>query len=252
MNASENAVVCALIELASELCSQLDPLAKQLVKEGAVDCVYNPLHYAWEAHQAYLRLAGSGGAKTVLLGMNPGPHGMGQMGIPFAATTMVREVLGIQDIDVEQPQTPHPKRPVIGLEYPKEEVSGTRVWGLLSSHYGTAAEIFSKVFIVNHCPLMLFSGPRAKNITPDKVRGECMLEILSLCDTHLRKVVTVMSVEEVIGIGRFAERRARGVFETGSVRVSTCWHPSPASPLANRNGGADWRANVISVLPDPS
>jgi len=151
-------------------------------------------------------------------------------------------------IVVGQPETPNPRRPVIGLEDPREEVSGTRLWGLLAEHYGDADAIASKVFLVNHCPLMLFSGPRATNITPDKVGGPTARALLKRCDEHLREVMAALDAERVIGVGKFAESRARSALANHTVEVVGCWHPSPASPLANRNGGADWRANVRAVL----
>ena len=221
----------------------------KLVSEGRIDVCYNPLDYAWDAHVAFLRRMGGSGARTVILGMNPGPHGMGQMGIPFAATSVVRDLLGITGIVVGQPEIPNPRRPVIGLEYPREEVSGTRLWGLMAEHYGDADAIASKVFLVNHCPLMLFSGPRATNITPDKVGGPTARALLERCDEHLREVMAALDAERVIGVGKFAESRARSALADHTVEVVGCWHPSPASPLANRNGGADWRANVRAVLP---
>jgi len=219
------------------------------VSEGSVDVCYNPLDYAWDAHEAYLRRMGGSGARTVILGMNPGPHGMGQMGIPFAATSVVRDLLGITGIPVNQPEAADPRRPVVGLEYAREEVSGTRLWGLLAEHYGDAGAIASSVFLVNHCPLMLFSGARATNITPDKVAGPTAQILLERCDQHLCEVVSVLNAERVIGVGKFAESRARSALADEGVKVVGCWHPSPASPLANRNAGADWRANVRAVLP---
>ena len=242
-------VVEHLIRAAASLRDDVGPIGSRLVSEGSVDVCYNPLEYAWDVHEAYLARMGGRGARTVVLGMNPGPHGMGQMGIPFAATSVVRELLGITDIPVNEPEAADPRRPVVGLDYPREEVSGTRLWGLLAEHYGNADTIASSVFLVNHCPLMLFSGPRAANITPDKVGGSTARALLERCDQHLHEVVSVLDAERVIGVGKFAESRARAALGGGSVEVVGCWHPSPASPLANRNGGADWRANVRAVLP---
>ncbi len=238
-----------LLACASSLRDDSEKYARELVKEGSVDCVYNPLMYAWDVHKKYIEIAGGRGAKTVMLGMNPGPHGMGQMGIPFAATSMVRDLLGISGIPVRQPSDPHPRRPVIGLDYPREEVSGTRVWSLLSDTYGSSESIFEKVFLVNHCPLMLLDGDRATNVTPDKISGQTARSLLERCDEHLVEVVDILGAETVIGIGKFAERRALAALEGMDVEVRGCWHPSPASPLANRNGGRDWRENVSSVLP---
>ena len=242
-------VVEQLIRAATSLRDDVRPLGMKLVSEGRIDVCYNPLDYAWDAHVAFLRRMGGSGARTVILGMNPGPHGMGQMGIPFAATSVVRDLLGITGIPVNQPETPDPRRPVVGLEYPREEVSGTRLWGLLAEHYGDAGAIASRVFLVNHCPLMLFSGPRAANTTPDKVGGKSAQALLERCDQHLREVVAALDARRVIGVGKFAESRARSALADEVVKVVGCWHPSPASPLANRNGGADWRANVRAVLP---
>jgi single-strand selective monofunctional uracil DNA glycosylase len=217
--------------------------------EGVADCVYNPLMYAWDIHEEFIRVSGGGGAKTILMGMNPGPHGMGQMGIPFAATSVVRDLLGISGIDVRKPATSHPKRPVNGLKHPKEEVSGTRLWGLLQDRYGTADQIFQNVFIVNHCPLMILDGPRGTNVTPNNVSGPVVRDLLDRCDQHLREAVIALGAEQVIGIGKYAEKRAHMSLAGMGVRVRACWHPSPASPLANRNGGEDWRRNVSAVLP---
>ena len=242
-------IVERMIEASSKLRDDVEKFADSLVKEGSVDAVYNPLAYAWEPHRAYLELASRGGAKTLLLGMNPGPHGMGQMGIPFAATSVVRDLLKITDLEVVQPRTPHPKRPISGLDWPKEEVSGTRLWGLLANEYGSAESIFKSVFLLNHCPLMLFSGERAANITPDKITGPTTKALLERCDDHLREVVDIMQIERVIGVGRYSEKRALNALSGIDISVTTCWHPSPASPLANRNKGEDWKKNVRNVLP---
>ena len=242
-------IVERMIETSSKLRDDVEKFADSLVKEGSVDAVYNPLAYAWEPHRAYLELASGGGAKTLLLGMNPGPHGMGQMGIPFAATSVVRDLLKITNLDVGQPRTPHPKRPISGLDWPKEEVSGTRLWGLLANEYGSAESIFKSVFLLNHCPLMLFSGERATNITPDRITGPTTKALLERCDEHLREVVDIMQIERVIGVGKYSEKRALNALSGIDISVTTCWHPSPASPLANRNKGEDWKKNVRNVLP---
>ena len=242
-------IVERMIEASSKLRDDVEKFADSLVKEGSVDAVYNPLAYAWEPHRAYLELASGGGAKTLLLGMNPGPHGMGQMGIPFAATSVVRELLKITNLEVGQPRKPHPKRPISGLDWPKEEVSGTRLWSLLANEYGSAESIFKSVFLLNHCPLMLFSGERATNITPDKITGPTTKALLERCDEHLREVVDIMQIERVIGVGKYSEKRALNALSGIDISVTTCWHPSPASPLANRNKGEDWKKNVRNVLP---
>lgn len=242
-------VIEELIRAAARLRDDVDLIGQKLVDDGKIDCVYNPLIYAWEPHKAFIELGGGKGAKTLLLGMNPGPHGMGQMGIPFSATKVVRDLLNIRDLEVKQPRNLHPKRPVAGLKWHKEEVSGTRLWNLLEKHYGDTEKIFSNIFVVNHCPLMLFNGERATNITPDKISGESVRELIQRCDQHLKEVVEIMDIKRVIGVGKYAEKRANQALKGMNVEIVSCWHPSPASPLANRNKGKDWRENIRSVLP---
>ena len=115
--------VYELIAAASRLRDGSQSIATRMVSEGVADLVYNPLNYAWKVHEEFIRRTGGSGAKCILLGMNPGPHGMGQMGIPFAATSVVRDLIGITGISVTKPEVIHPRRPVNGLEHPKEEVS---------------------------------------------------------------------------------------------------------------------------------
>lgn len=241
--------IAELSRAAAGLRDDAEDLARRMESEGVADCVYNPLMYAWDIHEEFIRVSGGRGAKTILMGMNPGPHGMGQMGVPFAATSVVRDLLGISGIDVSKPAISHPKRPVNGLAHPKEEVSGTRLWGLLQDRYGGADQIFQNVFIVNHCPLMILHGPRGTNVTPNNVSGLVVRDLLERCDQHLMEVVMALGAEQVIGIGKYAEKRANLALGEMGIRVMTCWHPSPASPLANRNGGKDWRENVSAVLP---
>jgi len=157
--------------------------------------------------------------------------------------------LGIKGLEVLQPKNIHPKRPVTGLEWHKEEVSGTRIWGVLQEYYGSIEEIFSNVFIVNHCPLMLFNGERGTNITPDRISGDVVDKLLLICDEHLIQVVEIMGIKKVIGVGKYAEKRALKALKHLDIEITSCWHPSPASPLANRNKGKDWKENIKNVLP---
>lgn len=225
----------------SECCDELIP---KLIEQTPVAYATNPLDYAKNPAQAYVERYGGLGAKTVMLGMNPGPWGMAQTGVPFGATRPVRELLKI-DEEVAQPIGAHPKRPVEGISMDRQEVSGTRLWGLLAEHFGSAEEIHQNVFLVNHCPLLLISED-GKNLTPDKLSGQVTTDLLSACDLHLSEVVEALGATRIIGIGKYAEKRAKKA--VSGVEITSVWHPSPASPLANRNGGADWKANVLSAL----
>ena len=239
-------MVNKVIEAASLLSRDCDLLIPKLLKCKGVSFVTNPLDYAWEYHESYLEKYSSLGAKTLLLGMNPGPYGMAQCGVPFGATSIAKDFLGIEG-EFTDPQGRHPKRPIEGLDFERQEISGTRLWGLLKEIWKSPEEIHRNVFLVNHCPLLLL-GETGKNITPDNISGPALRKLLSVCDKHLRNVVEILGIERVIGVGKYAEKRAKIALNGLDIEITTCWHPSPASPLANRNDGADWRKNVSSVL----
>ncbi|HUQ52617.1 MAG TPA: uracil-DNA glycosylase family protein [Gammaproteobacteria bacterium] len=197
-----------------------------------VCCVYNPLDYARAPHELYLSRYGSEPKEVLLLGMNPGPFGMAQTGVPFGDVTLVREWLGIV-APVDKPRDEHPKRPVLGFECRRAEVSGTRLWGWARDRFGTPQRFFERFFVANYCPLAFMESSGA-NRTPDKLPAAEQQALLAVCDEALREVVRALQPRLVIGIGGFAERRVRAALGAANVAIGTILHPSPASPLANR------------------
>ena len=235
-----------LVDDALALSKACDSLKQQLINETEIEYVTNPLDYAWEYHQSYLSQYGGLGAKTLLLGMNPGPFGMAQCGVPFGATEIAKKFLKISGT-IRDPIGRHPKRPIEGLDFQRQEVSGTRLWGLLKDIWKDPVTIHQNVFLVNHCPLLLL-GESGRNITPANISGPTVKKLLKLCDEHLKEVVECLGITRIIGVGKYAEKRAKIAFSGTDIEITTCWHPSPASPLSNRNDGADWRANVTNIL----
>jgi single-strand selective monofunctional uracil DNA glycosylase len=235
-----------IVVVAKKLSNRCDPIAPKIIAQTQVEYVTNPLSYAWQYHESYLSQYSGLGAKTLLLGMNPGPYGMAQCGVPFGATDIARDFLSITG-EICDPIGRHPKRPIEGLEFSRQEVSGTRLWGLLKQIWKTPQQIHENVFLVNHCPLLMLGGS-GKNITPDNISGSAKQEVLEICDQHLIEVVDSLAIERIVGIGKYAEKRAKLALPKHDIEITTCWHPSPASPLANRNDGADWRGQVKSVL----
>jgi single-strand selective monofunctional uracil DNA glycosylase len=195
--------------------------------------IYNPLQYARRPHEAYLRKYGAGRRRVLLVGMNPGPFGMAQTGVPFGDVACVRDFLGITAA-VDRPHHEHSKRPIDGFECARCEVSGTRLWGWVRNRFGTADEFFRDHFVANYCPLV-FMEASGRNRTPDKLPADERVPLFTACDEALRQSVDVMRPEVVIGVGGFAERRAREALAAFDLRIGGMLHPSPASPLANRN-----------------
>jgi single-strand selective monofunctional uracil DNA glycosylase len=203
---------------------------------------YNPLAYAREPHEAYLTRYGQGAKRYVLLGMNPGPFGMAQTGVPFGEVSMVRDWLGITG-KVKRPDPEHPRRPVFGFDCTRSEVSGARLWGWAKQRFETPERFFEDFFVVNYCPLA-FLEESGKNRTPDRLPPEEREALLHACDTALRDVVELLQPQRVIGVGGFAEKRARDVLGPNGVTISGILHPSPASPLANQN----WAGSIETQL----
>jgi single-strand selective monofunctional uracil DNA glycosylase len=194
--------------------------------------VYNPLDYAWGAHEQYLNLAATGKKKVVFLGMNPGPFGMAQTGVPFGEIAAVRDWIGI-DAPISKPKNEHPKRPVDGLACNRSEVSGRRLWGLFAERFASADDFFNDHFIANHCPLV-FMEETGRNRTPDKLPAAEADPLMAVCDSHIRDVVQILKPEWLVAVGGFAEKRAETALDGLKVRIGKILHPSPASPAANR------------------
>jgi single-strand selective monofunctional uracil DNA glycosylase len=228
-----------LIAAARRLSAQVDRLKFQ----PPVTHVYNPLTYAWKAHEEYLRRFSNGRKRVVFLGMNPGPFGMVQTGVPFGEIAAVRDWLGIR-ARIEKPRSEHPKRPVLGFDCPRSEVSGRRLWKLFAERFGSPDQFFAGHFVANYCPLA-FCEAGGRNQTPDKLLRTERDRLFAICDEHLRHVLEILQPEWLVGIGGFAAERGRLVSENTKIHVGQILHPSPASPKANRH---DWTKTATKEL----
>lgn len=204
--------------------------------------VYNPLVYAREPHSAYLSRFGSPPKEALFVGMNPGPWGMAQTGVPFGEIGVVTEWLGING-KVDRPADEHPKKRVDGFSCKRSEVSGRRLWGLIRERFGTPERFFGRFFVANYCPL-LFLTADGGNVTPDKLRRGEQEPLFAACDLALRQTVELLQPRVVIGVGGFAEGRCREAVAGLNVEVGRIIHPSPASPAANR----DWAGTALRQL----
>ena len=204
--------------------------------------VYKPLTYAWAPYEAYLRTYAGGQKRVVFLGMNPGPFGMAQTGVPFGEVAAVRGWLGIQGV-VGKPEAEHPRRPVAGFACPRSEISGRRLWGLFAEQFGTPEQFFAEHLVMNYCPL-IFLEESGRNRTPDKLPASEKAALFRACDRHLLAVVAALRPEWVVGVGKFAARQAAKLLAERPVQIGQILHPSPASPAANR----DWQGRVKARL----
>ena len=227
----------ALVRISRELTAQVEAL-----RFPSVAVVYDPLVYARVPHELYLTRWGAQRPREVLMvGMNPGPFGMAQTGVPFGDVAMVRDFLGIEG-PVSKPPVEHPQRPIAGFDCHRSEVSGTRFWGWARDRFGTAERFFDRIYVANWCPLV-FMEESGRNCPPDKLPVAERAELFRVCNAALAQVAAVLQPSLVVGVGGFAEQRAREAFGA-HVRIGRILHPSPASPAANN----DWPGLVDAQL----
>ncbi len=218
-----------LVSIAQRLRDDLTPMRVG----GAVAHVYNPLTYAWRPHREYLERFGQGTRDTLIVGMNAGYFGMAQTGIPFGDVSMVRDWLRIES-RVDKPHDAHPKRPILGFECARREVSGQRVWSWARDTYGTPERFFARFFVLNYCPLC-FLAESGANVALDKLPVAAREDLLAACDRALAAAVDVLEPRHAIGLGGFALQRIRRVMPDRVV-CTKAPHPSPA----NASLRGDW------------
>ncbi len=241
---------CVLKSASINISKQLIAAARELSESverlkfrPPVTHTYNPLTYAWAAHEEYLRRFGNSRKRVVFLGMNPGPFGMAQIGIPFGEIAAARDWMGIRTA-ITKPAKEHPKRPILGFDCPRSEVSGRRFWKLCADRFGTPENFFAGHFVVNYCPLA-FLEASGLNRTPNKLFPTERDRLFNICDAHLRQVLEILKPAWLIGIGGFARERGEWVADGLNIRVGQVLHPSPASPKANRG---DWTKTATKEL----
>jgi single-strand selective monofunctional uracil DNA glycosylase len=233
----------------SESIGKIEQIINTLVMELSPLCfgppvryVYNPLTYARSAHLAYWRRYGRPPKEVLFLGMNPGPWGMVQTGVPFGDVSMVSQWLEIREA-VQVPEQVHPKRLVQGFDCPRAEVSGRRLWGWAGQRFKTPQRFFKRFWVANYCPLA-FMEEGGRNRTPDKLPAKEIEPVLSACDRALVQTVLLLKPRIVVGVGKFAAQQASRALEGTGIQVGRITHPSPANPKAN----ADWSGVIEQEL----
>jgi single-strand selective monofunctional uracil DNA glycosylase len=241
-----------LLDAARKLSAEL----AQLEFPAPVAHVYDPHRYAWAPYEQYVIRFGKPPKQVVLLGMNPGPFGMMQTGVPFGEVAAVRDWMKIR-APVDKPSDEHAKRTIQGFDCPRSEVSGRRLWGWAAARFGTAERFFEHWFVLNYCPLALLEES-GRNFTPDRLPAALLAQLYAACDRHLAVALTMLAPQWAIGIGAFGEKRIRAVLESNlmdsalarRIHVGCVLHPSPASPVANR-GWAQAAEKQLAALGVP-
>lgn len=224
---------------------RLRTACNKLAFADPVTHVYNPMDYAWAMHEAFINRFGGGTKRVLMLGMNPGPWGMAQTGLPFGEIAAVRDYMGIIAA-IGKPKNEHPKRQVVGLACERSEVSGRRLWELMAERYPDPIDFFAEHMVVNYCPLV-FMSETGKNITPDKLPAGEREPLEKACDTHLRSLVETWQPEWIVGVGAFAEKCAKRALDGLDLEFGRILHPSPASPIANRGWAPQAEKQMVEM-----
>lgn len=229
------------VQLSRKLADSVD----RLTFSPPVTHVYNPLRYARQSHEVYLRRYARRGIEALLVGMNPGPWGMAQTGVPFGEIGAVKQWMGIS-APTDRPVPEHPKRPVLGFNCERSEVSGARLWGWAQDRFTTPEAFFSRFFVHNYCPLC-FMEQSGRNFTPDKLPKSEQVPLQHYCDDALADLVDYLNPSYVLGVGTFAEQRIREALPGYSGTIGRILHPSPASPAANRGWAEAAEKNLRAI-----
>jgi single-strand selective monofunctional uracil DNA glycosylase len=239
-----NRIATELIAAAKALSRAVDALDFH----EPVVAVYNPLDYAFEGYRAYVERFAHAPNDVVMVGMNPGPFGMAQTGVPFGEVSAVRDWMKI-DARIRKPKAEHAKRPVDGLQCLRSEVSGARLWGAIAAKFAAPEQFFARHFVINYCPL-LFLEDSGRNRTPDKLPRNERAPLERACDAHLERALSALRPKLVLGVGGWAEKRVRAVVDD-KVPVACLPHPSPASPQANAGWSKIARAKLLALGVEP-
>ena len=231
-----------------DLYFKLSSKVEELKFSSPVEAVYNPLNYARSGFEEYINKFFHDNFKIIFLGMNPGPFGMAQTGVPFGEVEAVKNWLGLKNISIKIPEKLHPSYPVVGLDCKRSEVSGKRLWGLFKERFKTPENFFKEHLVLNYCPLLFIaSGSKGgRNLTPDKLKINERKELFKICNECFRAVIEILNPEYIVGIGNFAALRAEESTEGLNVKIFKILHPSPASPLSAK----DWPGKVTKQLVD--
>lgn len=233
----------SLVSISRRLAKACDALSFA----APVTHVYNPLVYARAPHEKYLKRFGTGTKEVLFLGMNPGPWGMAQTGVPFGEIAHVRDWMGVS-AEVGKPPVEHPKRSIVGFECERSEVSGRRLWGWAAESFPSAEDFFARFFVANYCPLV-FMEESGKNRVPEKLPKDEREPLLAVCDQALREVVAELKPKQIVGVGAWAAKRAAAALADTKAPppIGHILHPSPASPKANK-GWAPQATAELSAL----
>jgi len=211
---------------------------------GAGLQVWNPALYALDIYQEYLTKFPPEPGAILALGLNPGPYGMAQTGIPFTDCRTASGALGMEmTIPGKAPDDLISRlKKANGKWRGTYERSSLGMYRFLILAWGDIKTAYRNWFVGNPCPL-LFLDPERWNVTPADPRLRRMKEVGEL---RQRAVIGFSEILNPRGIVCFGKDVAKAVGEVairqvGPDRVVFYEHPARAVP-------EKWAAGLLQEL----
>jgi single-strand selective monofunctional uracil DNA glycosylase len=232
---------------------RFEPMARQLARATGW-LVLNPGRYGERWHARFRRAYPMSPRPLLVFGLNPGPYGMAQTGVPFTDLKRLESALpGLwKDLVASgEPVTrPGLAPPSLARHLTRTfESSSVRVYRFLERAYGRPELALREVVFVNPCPLLFIDPETGANRTPADLpralRARKAAELVHAFE-ELRRATVLEAVAELEPRGAILLGRdvAAAVGEAlraalGARSVVEWEHPARAVPETWSRGLAD-------------
>jgi single-strand selective monofunctional uracil DNA glycosylase len=208
--------------------------------------VWNPALYAGKAHAEYLRRFPPRTGALLALGLNPGPYGMAQTGIPFTDCRTAKGDLGLPGLDIPGFA---PKDLIARLKKPTGKWRGTYersslvVYAFLKKAWGGSLKgAYSNWFVGNPCPL-LFLEPGGWNVTPAHPKLKKIAGMKELREVAVARFAAVLKPRGIVCLGADVAAAVEEVGEKLVGKDSYVRYPHPARAVPVK-----WAEGLVADL----
>jgi single-strand selective monofunctional uracil DNA glycosylase len=218
---------------------RFEPMARR-IRAATGWLVLDPGRYGERWHHRFRRCYPVGPRPLLVFGLNPGPYGMAQTGVPFTDLKRLefhlprlwRELLAAREPVALPGLAPPSLRPFLTRTF---ESSSVRVYKFLERAFGSAEQAFRRVAFVNPCPLLFIDRATGENRTPadlPRAAPRLMREFDALRRTTVLEAVSELEARGAVLLGKDVARAAAPALRAALPADSVLeWeHPARAVP----------------------